>query len=70
MFTIFFTNMGYGLPDAYATLKGAFAAGKKHGFEFTVSDDHGIVSVWSPIGGRRDYRAINADGELRQESPR
>jgi hypothetical protein len=70
MFTIYFTNMGRGLEAKFSTLKAAYEQGKKHCFEFTVSDQYGIVLAWSPIGGRREYRAIRADGELRQDSPR
>ena len=58
MFKVNFINLGYSADQKFTTLKEAFAYGVKHHFEFSVSDQYGIVSAWSPIGGRRDYRAI------------
>lgn len=70
MFKVRFSNLGYGIDQPFATLTAAMAAGRKAHFEFVVSDQFGIVAAWSPIGGTREYRAIGADGELRQDSPR
>ena len=69
MFKVRFTNLGYGLDQTFARLKDTMAAGRKAHFEFSVSDQFGIVAAWSPIGGTREYRAIGADGELREASP-
>lgn len=69
-FKLHFTNMGYGPEATFATVRDAVKAGIRYGFEFTVCDQHGIVTAWSPIGGERAYRALTAAGELRQDSPR
>lgn len=56
MFTIFYTNFGYGPSEIFATADLALQYGKSKGFEFGIYDQHKeLVGSWSPIGG---YRSI------------
>lgn len=70
MFRIRYINFAQEARQSFHSLREAMHFGKKAGFEFTVSDEFGIVVAWSPIGGTREYRAITKSGELRHESPR
>lgn len=70
MFKVNFTNIGLDAPHEFASVGAALQHGIKACFEFTVRDEHGIVLAWSPISGKREYRALTASGELRADSPR
>jgi hypothetical protein len=56
MFTVFYTNFGYGPEQKFQTLEAALEYGKSKCFEFQVSDGNGMVASWSPIGGTRTVR--------------
>ncbi|MEI8032982.1 MAG: hypothetical protein WCH05_06535 [Chlorobiaceae bacterium] len=38
MYTIYLYNFGYSIPELYATLDEAMAAGRKTGFQFNIID--------------------------------
>ena len=55
-FKVFFINLGYGLDREFASIPEAVEAGKKAHFEFTVSDDQGVLHLgWGPVSGMRGY---------------
>lgn len=66
MFTIYYTNFGYGPGIDYTTKDEALAAVKKACFESQIYKVGELYGTWSPIGG---YRAVSQEAVAEQHPP-
>jgi hypothetical protein len=64
VFTVKLAYMGRSLPDAFTSLAAARKAAVRTGFTCWISDAHGIVGEWCPVGGWSCNRMTRRDGEL------